>query len=172
MPSLAIISYSTLGAAASLRTQWFLQIKLPDSSLWSKAIGANPTLKFQPLNTLRWMAFFLQMSSQWRLWPLCDILFECYWWEYGKSHQLMVFKKIILKKIKSNHKACIIYYCIRHTPKLYVALQLFVHHRCWLDQWKKALAISLWQKYCSWYSLPWWALLRLKGSTVPKCQWW
>lgn len=43
------------------------------------------------------------------------------------------------KKIKSNHKACRIYYYIRHTPKLNVALQLFVHHGCWLNQWKKAL---------------------------------
>ena len=90
--------------------------------MWSKAIGANPTLKFQPLNPLRWIAFFLQMSNQWRLWPLYDILFECYWWEYGKSYQLMVFKEMINKKIKSNHKACIIYYCIRHTVKLYVAI--------------------------------------------------
>ena len=44
----------------------------------------------------------------------------------------MVFKEMIKKKktIKSNHKACIIYYVIRHTPKLNVALQLFVHHGC------------------------------------------
>ena len=43
----------------------------------------------------------------------------------------MVFKEMIYKKtIKSNHKACIIYYGIRHTPKLNVALQLFVHHGC------------------------------------------